>query len=162
MTRRDYLIRIFVITLAFILPIVCLSYGEPRESISKYFNSSVQPIYIISNVLTAYLLYSLEKWKCPAIFLLLLTSFTVYDYPITHNIFAYAFFFSCFAPIFQHNRLKLYFIPYLCSLIFLIDSFLWTEIICIFTLCAFHGHLLYLKYKVDSKRKTQKNEFIIT
>jgi len=160
MTRRDYLIRIFVITLAFILPLVCLSFGEPRESISKYFNSSVQPIYIISNVLTAYLLYSLEKWKCPAVFLLLLTSFTVYDYPIIHNIFAYAFFFSCFSPIFSHNRLKLYYIPYLCSLIFLIDSFLWTEIICIFTLCSFHGQLLYLKYKADLKRKKHQNGII--
>ena len=160
MTNRDYLIRIFVIILAFTFPFICLSYGETRESISSYFNSSLQPIYIISNTLTAYLLYSLDKWKCPAIFLLFLVAFPLEGYKIVHNIFAYGFFFSCFAPIFKHNRLKLYSIPYLLSLIFLMDSFLWTEIVCILTLCIFHGHLLYLKYSVDTKRKVQSNEVI--
>ncbi len=158
MTNKDYLVRIFVIILAFIFPLICLSYGEPRESISKYFDSHIQPIYIISNALTAYLLYSLEKWKCPAIFLLILTAFSVYEYPLIHNVFAYAFFISCFGPILQNNRLKLYIIPYTISLFFLLNSFLWTEIICIFTLCGFHGHLLYLKYKVDNTRKKQIDE----
>ena len=62
MTNRDYLIRTFVIILALIFPFICLSYGETRESLSKYFDSSLLPLYIISNTLTAYLLYSLEKF----------------------------------------------------------------------------------------------------
>ena len=157
MTNRDYLIRIFVIVLALIFPFICLSYGETRESLSKYFDSSLLPLYIISNTLTAYLLYSLEKWKCPAIFLLFIIAFPVDTHTMIHNIFAYAFFISCFQPIYEHNRLKLYAIPYLTSLLFLIESFLWSEIVCVTTLCFFHGHLLYLKYKVDRKRKNDKD-----
>jgi len=153
MTNKDYFIRIVVITLAFVFPFICLFYGEPRESVSKYFESSLLPLYIISNTLTAYLLYSLEKWKCPAIFLLFIVAFPVNPYPIIHNIFAYAFFISCFRPIYEHNRLKLYIIPYLFSLVFLFKSFFWSEVVCIITLCSFHGHLLYLKYKIDLKRK---------
>jgi hypothetical protein len=158
MTNRDYLIRIFVIILALSFPIFCLFQGELRESLSKYFNSSLQPYYLLTNILTAYLLYSLDEWKCPAVFLLLLVVFPVDSHKMIHNVFAYAFFISCFKPIFNHNRLKLYFIPYLLSLIILPKSFIFTEIICILTLCLFHSHLLYLKYKVDHIRKKQINE----
>ena len=158
MTKRDYLIRIFVITLALSFPIVCLFHGELRESLSKYFNSSLQPYYLLTNVLTAYLLYSLDEWKCPAIFLLILTVFPVDSHKLIHNIFAYAFFISCFKPMFDHNRLQPYVIPYLLSLVVLLKSFIWTEIICILTLCSFHSHLLYLRYKVDNLRKKPLNE----
>ena len=158
MTNKDYLIRIFVITLALSFPIFCLFHGELRGSLSKYFNSSFQPYYLLTNVLTAYLLYSLDEWKCPAIFLLVLTVFPVDGYKIFHNIFAYAFFISCFKPMFDHNRLQPYVIPYLLSLVVLLNSFIWTEIICILTLCSFHSHLLYLRYKVDNLRKKPLNE----
>jgi hypothetical protein len=158
MTNKDYLIRIFVIILALSFPIVCLFHGELRESLSKYFNSPLQSYYLLTNVLTAYLLYSLDEWKCPAIFLLILTVFPVDGYKMLHNIFAYAFFISCFKPIFNHNRLQPYAVPYLLSLVVLTKSFIWTEIICILTLCSFHSHLLYLRYKVDNTRKKQNNE----
>ena len=158
MTNRDYLIRIFVITLALSFPIFCLFHGELRESLSKYFNSSLQPYYLLTNVLTAYLLYSLDEWKCPAIFLLILTVFPVDSHKLIHNVFAYAFFISCFKPMFDHNRLQPYVIPYLLSLVVLLKSFIWTEIICILTLCSFHSHLLYLRYKVDNLRKKPLNE----
>ena len=158
MTNRDYLIRIFVIILALSFPIVCLLQGDLGESLSKYFNSPLQSYYLLTNVLTAYLLYSLDEWKCPAIFLLILTVFPVDGYKIFHNIFAYVFFISCFKPMFDHNRLQPYVIPYLLSLVVLLNSFIWTEIICILTLCLFHSHLLYLRYKVDNLRKKQINE----
>ena len=158
MTNRDYLIRIFVIILALSFPIVCLLQGDLRESLSKYFNSPLQSYYLLTNVLTAYLLYSLDEWKCPAIFLLILTVFPVDSHKLIHNIFAYAFFISCFKPMFDHNRLQPYVIPYLLSLVVLLKSFIWTEIICILTLCSFHSHLLYLRYKVDNLRKKQINE----
>ena len=144
MANKDYLIRIFVIVLAFSFPIVCLIQGDLRESLSKYFNSPLQSYYLLTNVLTAYLL--------------ILTVFPVDGYKIFHNIFAYAFFISCFKPMFDHNRLQPYVIPYLLSLVILLKSFIWTEIICILTLCSFHSHLLYLKYKVDNLRKKPLNE----
>ncbi len=158
MTNRDYLIRIFVIVLALSFPIVCLLQGDLKESLSKYFHSPLQPYYLLTNVLTAYLLYSLDEWKCPAIFLLLLVVFPVDIHTMIHNIFAYAFFISCFKPIFNHNRLQPYVVPYLLSLVILPKSFIFTEIVCILTLCSFHSHLLYLKYKVDNMRKKQIDE----
>ena len=134
-------------------------YSAPRDlsvvvvfcqkfSISPYFRAT-------TNVLTAYLLYSLDEWKCPAIFLLVLTVFPVDSHKLIHNVFAYAFFISCFKPMFDHNRLQPYIVPYLLSLVILPKSFIFTEIVCILTLCLFHSHLLYLKYKVDNTRKNK-------
>ena len=60
--------------------------------------------------------------------------------------------------MFDRNRLQPYVIPYLLSLVVLLNSFICTEIICILTLCLFHSHLLYLRYKVDNIRKKQINE----
>ena len=158
MKKKDYVLRILVIILAFIFPFICIAHEGTLESISQYWNTPLKPLLITSNAAIAYFLFSLDKWKFSSILLLLLTSFSVADYPILHNIFAYGFFIVCMHPLYINNRLKLYLVPYSCSLFLAPFGFLYVEIICVSTLCVFHAHLLYLKWNVDINRKKIQKE----
>jgi len=153
MNKKDYVLRILVITLAFIFPFICISHAGSLESISQYWNTPLKPLLISSNAATAYFLFSLDRWKLSSILLLLLTAFSITDYPLLHNIFAYGFFVACIYPLYCNTRLKLYLVPYSCSLFLAPLGFLYIEIVCVCTLCAFHSHLLYLKWNVDFNRK---------
>jgi len=158
MNKKDYVLRILVITLALIFPFICISYEGPLESISQYWNTPLKPLLITSNAAIAYFLFSLDRWKLPSILLLLLTAFSVTDYPVIHNIFAYGFFIACMHPLYYNTRLKLYLVPYSCSLFLAPFGFLYIEIVCVCTLCVFHTHLLYLKWNIDFNRKLIKKE----
>ena len=158
MNKKDYVLRILVITLAFIFPFICISHEGSLESISQYWNTPLKPLLITSNAATAYFLFSLDRWKLSSILLLLLTAFSITDYPLLHNIFAYGFFIACIYPLYCNTRLKLYLVPYSCSLFLAPLGFLYIEIVCVCTLCMFHSHLLYLKWNVDFNRKIIQKE----
>ena len=158
MNKKDYVLRILVIILAFIFPFICISHEGFLESISQYWDTPLKPLLITSNAATAYFLFSLDRWKLSSILLLLLTAFSITDYPLLHNIFAYGFFVACIYPLYCNTRLKLYLVPYSCSLFLAPLGFLYIEIVCVCTLCVFHSHLLYLKWNVDFNRKIIQKE----
>ena len=158
MNKKDYVLRILVIILAFIFPFICISHEGFLESISQYRDTPLKPLLISSNAATAYFLFSLDRWKLSSILLLLLTAFSITDYPLLHNIFAYGFFVACIYPLYCNTRLKLYLVPYSCSLFLAPLGFLYIEIVCVCTLCMFHSHLLYLKWNVDFNRKIIQKE----
>ena len=63
MNKKDYILRISVIILAFIFPFICISHEGSLESISQYWDTPLKPLLISSNAATAYLLFSLDRWK---------------------------------------------------------------------------------------------------
>ncbi len=136
--KYQYFLRVAVIILAAIFPFICLlSYGY-LPSISSYWNTDLQPLFIIANAATSYYLYSIKDWKMSALMLLLLTSFSLTLFPIVHNILAIVFFIVNVYPLTKTNHFKWCIALYLTSLIVLPWSMTFAEIIAIEVLCLYH------------------------
>lgn len=137
----EFLIRTIILISCFITPFtMLLSYGK-LNSISAYWESPLQPLFIVSNALTTYIFVSLPKWRISAVFLFLLTIFSVEYYGMLHNIFAVGFFLFNLYPLFSIKRYRFLMIPYILSVIWLPDLF-WVEVQAIIVLCLYHFLLL--------------------
>lgn len=143
MNWKEFLIKLLVILVSFIYPFVLMSVEGELGSISQYWNTSLQPLFIAANVMTAYFFFSIDNWKLPSYFLVLLTAFSVKLYPITHDVIATLFFVSCLIPLFRSKRFKFYAYFYFLSIpIGLFCGLLWLEIWGMFILCSYHLHTL--------------------
>lgn len=148
----ETLIRITVILISLIHPFILLSYGE-LPSMSSYWNTPLQPLFIFVNATTSFFLFSTNNWRIPSLFLLLLTAFSVFLYPIIHYTFAILFFTSCIYPLLKTKRFKYYPILYSLSLIVgLFKGLLWLEIYCVLILTTYHLHTLLYKEYLLKKR----------
>ena len=159
MSWREFLIKFAVITVSFIYPFVLMSVEGELGSISQYWNTSLQPLFITANVMTAYFFFSLDDWKIPSYFLVLLTAFSIQFYPITHDVIATLFFISCLIPLFRSKRFKFYAYFYFFSIpIGLLWGLLWLEIWGMFILCSYHLHtLVYTMWLFHKKDKIEKS-----
>jgi hypothetical protein len=159
MNWREFLIKFAVITVSFIYPFVLLSVEGELGSISQYWNTSLQPLFITANVMTAYFFFSIVDWRIPSYFLVLLTAFSIQLYPITHDVIATLFFVSCLIPLFKCKRFKFYAYFYFISIpIGLFFGLLWLEIWGMFILCSYHLHtLIYTMWLFHKKEKIEKS-----
>jgi hypothetical protein len=143
---NNKIVKLFVIFLAALSPFLYIFTCGQLPSISSYWETPMQPLFIFINASTSYYLFSFKNWWIPSFFLMLLTAFSVSNFFWTHNIFAILFFISCAISI-TKSKYKFYIIPYLISLIPLIifKNILISEIIAVLTICTFHLHR-YIKY----------------
>ena len=149
LSTYQYRLRMVVIIIAAIFPFICiLTYGY-KPSISRYWETDIQPIFIITNAATSYYLFSLDKWKKSALLLLLLTSFSLTLYPDMHNILATIFFIINLRPLFKSNKFKWCAWVYTTALFVLPFSMTISEIIAIDTLCIYHILLLNRAYNIS-------------
>ena len=149
--EKDYILRVFAIVLAIVTTTsIPLMYPE-LPSLSQCWTTPLQATFIFSNVVTSYLFLSLNSWKYPALFLLLLTSFSYVSFPILHNVFAVLFFFTSVYSLWHVKRLPVYYWLFCFSLVFMFFSLIWGEVFGILTLCAYHYHLLSYKKKLYSR-----------
>jgi hypothetical protein len=152
--KYDFYIKLFVIVLSIIQPFIFLSICGELWSISSYWRTPLQPMFIIVNAATSYFFFSTDKWLIPSILLLLLTAFSLDLYPTTHNIIAGLFFFSCTYPLLTLKRFRFFGILYLLSLfVFLLSGMLWFEIYCVLILGAYHLTILIYKSRLDKLRE---------
>ena len=152
--KYDFYIKLFVIILSIIQPFIFLSICGELWSISSYWRTPLQPMFIIVNAATSYFFFSTDKWLIPSILLLLLTAFSLDLYPTTHNIIAGLFFFSCTYPLLTLKRFRFFGILYLLSLfVFLLSGMLWFEIYCVLILGAYHLTILIYKIRLDKLRE---------
>lgn len=159
MRINEFIVKLSVIFVSILYPVILISIEGELGSISQYWNTSLQPLFITANVMTAYFFFSVENWRLPSYFLVLLTAFSVKLYPQTHDIIAACFFLSCLLPLFRSKRFKFYSYLYLISiLIGLKWGLLWFEIWGMFILCSYHLHILlysmwlyYKKEKLEEK-----------
>lgn len=114
-----------------------ISYG-PMPSLSKYWETAWQPLFILSNAVTSYFFFSLPKWKLPAVFLMLLTVFSVSMYPMLHNLFAIIFFIFTFRNLWNSKRYQFFCFMHGIGIIIMPFSFLWGEVVSIIALCIYH------------------------
>tara|TARA_R100001460_G_scaffold266_10_gene1246 strand:- start:17418 stop:17876 length:459 start_codon:yes stop_codon:yes gene_type:complete len=149
---KEFYLKVLAILLIGISPFIMLiTYGE-LNSISQYWTTPLQPLFIISNTITAYLLFEIKNWKKASIFLMLLTSFSVVDFGILHNIFAGLFFFFSLQALWETQRLGGYIIVYGIAMILLPFNLFWSEVIAVSTLCSYHLHLLIYKKNLLKKK----------
>jgi hypothetical protein len=146
-------LKLSVILLALVIPFIMLSIHGPESSLSNYWNTPMQPLYIIVNASTSYFLFSLDRWKLSACLLLLTTAFSVEYYSMLHNIFAVCFFVANLWPLFYINRRYLgYFYLYVISIFFFPFNVLVGEIIAVSSLCLYHAHVLIYVKRLLTKR----------
>lgn len=144
----DFYVRMFVIVLSAIMPLILLLSQGHLFSISKYWNTPMQPLFIMVNAMTSFYLFSIKNWKLPAVFLLLLTAFSVEYHHLAHNILAIIFFVVSLIPLKLTNHYKAFFWIYLGTLpVMLFDMFL-GESLAVFTLCFYHGIILWKVHKL--------------
>jgi hypothetical protein len=145
----EYNSRVAAILLAAISPFICLiAYGY-LPSLSSYWNTDLQPLFIIANAITSYYLYSIKPWRMPALMLLFLTAFSVELFPMVHNALAVGFFIMNLYPLYNTNHFKWCIYIYLLSLLVLPWSMTFAEIISIGALCIYHYLLLRKVYKLN-------------
>ena len=142
----DSLIRIIILIICFLSPFLMLTYGK-KVSISSYWETPLQPLFLMTNALTTYMFFNIPKWRISAILLFLLTIFSVEYHLSLHNIFAIGFFVSNLYPLLSIKRYRILTIPYFLSLIWLPDIF-WVEVHAIIVLCFYHTILMWKFYNL--------------
>jgi hypothetical protein len=155
-------VRIFVIIIAIVQPIaILLVCGADIPSISSTWTTVLQPLFIVTNAMTSYLFFEIKKWKIPAMLLLLLTAFSVEFSLIAHNIIATGFFLSCLFPLIVTRRLKGYLYVYIGSIFtFLFFGIFWFEVWAVYTLCAYHLHIILYKISLLTKKGVKNLELL--
>jgi hypothetical protein len=155
----ENIVKLIVVLICAFYPFILLSLGGEMKSLSQYWNTSLQPVFIVANIMTAYFFFSIEQWKIPSFLLILLTAFSVKLYPITHNIIATLFFLSCLYPLFKTKRFKFFAYLYLVSpFIGLFYGLLWLEIYSIIILCAYHGwSIIHILRVLHQKKEIESN-----
>ena len=121
------------------------------NSLSQCWSTDLQPLFIISNIVTSYLFFTLPNWRMSSIFLILLTAFPHTTFLGTHNLFAICFFISSIYTLWSVKRLPLYYWLFLFSLFFMLFSLMWGEALAILVLCAYHLHLLTYKERLYNR-----------
>lgn len=151
--KYDFWIRLFVVLLSFLQPFILIwSCGE-LDSISSYWETPLQPLFIFTNAVTSYFFFTMNRWRYSSLGLLLLTAFSVTLYPTIHNIVAISFFLSCLYPLYKTKRFKYYIGLYSLSFIVLLFfGILWAEIFGVIILTAYHTHMLLYKRMLDINR----------
>lgn len=138
----EFYIKMLVIILAALTPLILYLTQGYLPSISSYWETPMQPLFIIVNASTSYYLYGISNWKFPAFFMLMLTAFSVTDFMIFHNIVAGLFFVSCLVALYVSKHFKFIFWMYLISLPVMIYSLFIGESLAVFSLCLYHAIVL--------------------
>jgi len=144
--------RVLVIASVLLFPWFCiLTYGW-LPSLSAYWNTPLQPVFIAANAITAYYLFFVNSWKPSAVLLILTTSFSVEWWPQLHNMFAVLFFLITIVPIYNTRRYRIWFWVYLGAIPCLLHSLLLTEIICINAIAGHNISALKAAYRLQLKK----------
>ncbi len=151
-TKFDYLLRMCVIIFAAISPFICLFFSGYEKSLSSYWNTDMQPLFIISNLITGYYLIGIPKWRLSSCLLLLVTAFSIEYYPNVHNIVAVAFFVACIYPLHMANNYSFCKWIYILAIPIIPFSLLFAEIVAICSICIFHLLTLNKLYNIQKKR----------
>lgn len=145
-------IKVGVVILALLQPLIIIGFfGLEFKSFSKCWGTMLEPLFILTNAATSFFFFSLNRWRIPAVFLMLLTAFSTDTFSSLHNFLAISFFISCVYGLAEFKRTRLYLILYCFSGIFCGLGLFWIETYATYVLCFYHLHLLFIKYKFDNR-----------
>ena len=156
---KEFHVKILAVFFSLMTPFVMISRGDILGSISQYWDTQYQPLFITSNIICCYFFFSLKKWKIPSLFLMLVTAFNHYDFNILHNIFAVSFYFACLHSLFLNKRFKFYIILFVASIFLYPYSIIVGEIASIVILCSYHLTVIVYKERL-LKTKIKMNKVL--
>lgn len=158
--KYDLYLKLAVILISISQPFILIGTQGWLWSISSYWNTPMQPLFIFVNAGTSYYFFNNEKWQVPGIFLLLLTAFSVEQYKLIHNIFAAGFFLSCLYPMLHLKRFRILgFLYLLCIPLFPFIGMLFFEIYCVVIVGIYHLCILLYKEYLDRTRQQNLEKF---
>lgn len=137
-----FYLKVIAIILAMVQPFILMSCFGELNSLSAYWDTSGQPLFIITNATTSYFLFSTKSWQVPALCLLGVTAFPFSEYHILHNVLAITFFAVALIPMIRLARFRYYLIPYMVGVCIVPQNLFYGEIVCIVTICLYHMHIL--------------------
>ena len=147
---KDVFYRIFTIVLGITFPLIMISVFPETKSLSSFWNTSMVPLFILMNIVTASFFFTLDNWKLPAILLVLTTAFPYMYFNNIHNILAVMFFLTSGYALLTSKRL----IP---AVLMSFISVFWAEVIAIDTISLFHGLVLWKRENINKQRLKNKN-----
>jgi hypothetical protein len=153
---KGFLTRLFAIVLSVLHPIILISTQGILGSLSQYWDTPLQPMFIAVNAITSYFFFSIQNWRPASLFLLLLTAFSHSQYPLTHNILAIIFFLLAFYALLKSIRFKFWGWIFGGFLLIMPFSLLWGEVLCILVLSGYHLHILLYKESLFKKQIIDK------
>ena len=156
MKSYGYYWRMATILCSSIYPVLCLLLCGYRDSLSQYWNTEIQPLFLLCNVATSYYFLQVKEWKLSGLLLLLLTVFSVDMYGNVHNVFAVLFFLSVMHPFIKTKRYRYLSYSYILGGIICLHSLLIGEIICIFIISTYH-YLILFKFKTIQEYNERNN-----
>lgn len=156
MKSYGYYWRLLTILTCCLYPLLCVLCVGYEKSLSQYFNTSMQPLYLLCNIATVYYFIQLKDWRIPGVLLLFLTIFSVDLYGGLHNLFAVLFFMSVLSALNNSKRYKYIKYLFIVGLFACIFSLLVGEIICILVI-TIHHYLFLLKYKTIQEYNERYN-----
>lgn len=154
MNNYGYTWRIIIIIFSMLYPFLCLLLAGYSKSLSSYWSTPVEPIFIIANLLVSYYFFETKNWKIPAVLLMLVTAFNNILYPDIHNIFAVCFFLASFISLFNSKRYIVIKLLYLAGAIIMTMDLLVGEIICIISIGLYHTFKLNKLNKLITMKKS--------
>lgn len=153
--KYDFILKLSLILISVLQPFILISTQGWLWSISSYWNTPLQPLFILINAGTSYYFFHNEKWQVPGIFLLLLTAFSVQNYLFIHNIFATCFFLSCIYPMVYIKRFRILAFLYLMSIpLYPLIGMLLFEIYCVLVIGIYHLCILLYKRHLELNRSS--------
>ena len=151
----DY-IKIGVVILSILSPFLYMVIAqELLPSLSSYWRTPAQPLFVITNASVSYFLFNVKGWRASSVLLLLLTAFSIDYFPITHNVLAVFFFLCNLYPMLTIKRGRNYIFPYLGIVFFVVFGILWYEIAAILVISFYHGSILLTKIKIERERSSE-------
>tara|TARA_R100001126_G_scaffold97101_1_gene70125 strand:+ start:192 stop:644 length:453 start_codon:yes stop_codon:yes gene_type:complete len=140
-----FFVRLAAILTAALTPFILMICFGQQNSLSQYWATKGQPLFITANIVTSYFFFTIKEWRSPSYILVLLTAFSVELFPLIHNILAISFFVAATYSLYQVKRFKWYLISFILCLPLLSYSILHAEIGGILVLSAYHAHVLIYK-----------------
>ena len=158
--KYDFYLKMAVILISISQPFILIGTQGWLWSISSYWNTPMQPLFIFVNAGTSYYFFHNEKWQMPGVFLLLLTAFSVEQYKLIHNLFAAGFFLSCLYPMLHLKRFRFLGLLYLlCIPLFPFIGMLFFEIYCVLVVGIYHLCILLYKEYLEKLRHLNAEKF---
>lgn len=147
-TLKDLILKFSLVLLGLIYPLIMVLWIGQLPSISKYFETPAQALFLLVNAGTSFYFTNTKGWVLPGILLLFLSCFSLEYYVLLHNICAILFFTISVITVAKSKRYSYLFIPMILSGFGLFHSIFLAEYLLIIFLCLYHGLILYDIFKI--------------
>jgi len=149
----QYILKLGLSAMGIIYPLLMWWWIGPQTSISAYFLTQAQFLFLLFNAGTSFYFANTKNWLLSGVFLLLLSCFSIQYYQTIHNIFAISFFITSVISILRSKRYKWVVFGVISGLFGLFHSIFLAEYIAVVFISLFHILILRDLYKFEFRKR---------